>query len=811
MKLFSRCLFLLVCFGCTNSYKNNAELIDFVPKSTSVIIKTTNTESLNSGIENNDFLQRISKTKTYKGLKGKLKPLRYLKPNGEILICFSYDKNDSLQYTAITKFSKKLLDTDSLPNYTAEVLNNKNRSITKSILNNKTLYSTVIDSTFLASTSKQIIENTQVNLNNDIELKKIYKTTSADQTLSVIIKPKNNFGALLFTQDALLINNLTEYVALDMDLTQNNIYFNGVTKTTDSTKSLINIFKNTKPQITQTQNITPSQSDGFISFTFHNFKTLYTNLLKFNKKDSIPYASKLFNDIAEVGVISKGQNRAIILNSTDVIATKDALIGEQNNLETYREIKIYHFSKPKIFFKTFTPLIQFNNAIMYCMLDNYFVFTQDLATLQNIITNYQNKTTLNSSEYYKDIKEKLSDASSLLQVVNASSLKDICNKNLNLGNNNLIITDYSASALQFVYDRNFAHINGIIKKDTKKTTLHSVTETLTIKLDDAILGAPQFVKNHTTNQKDIIVQDVKNALYLITNTGKIVWKKQLEGPVLGNVKQVDRYKNGKLQFVFTTKNKLYMITKNGKNASNFPLKFNDDITQPLAVFDYDNNKKYRFLVTQDKNALMYGAKGEAIRGFKFKLAKSAIVTQPKHHRISTKDYISLKTENRLFILDRLGKIRVQPKKSFVYSNQPVFLYNNTFTTTTAAGNLVSINPGGNVSSKNLNLSTNHSIETTSRTLIAQSENKLTIKDKTTALDFGEYTNPKIFSINNKIYVSTTDLQSHKVYLYDSNSKLLPNFPVYGNAPIMLDNIDSDSNLEFVTKGDANEVILYQIN
>ena len=126
-------------------------------------------------------------------------------------------------------------------------------------------------------------------------------------------------------------------------------------------------------------------------------------------------------------------------------------------------------------------------------------------------------------------------------------------------------------------------------------------------------------------------------------------------------------------------------------------------------------------------------------------------------------------------------------------------------------NLISVDAKGNVSSTNLNLSENHHIETTSKTLVAQSENKLYIKSKTTELDFGDYSNPKIFYINNKIYVSITDLQSHKTYLYDSQSKLLPNFPVYGNSSIDLDNIDKDRNLEFVTKGENNAIILYQIN
>ena len=96
-------------------------------------------------------------------------------------------------------------------------------------------------------------------------------------------------------------------------------------------------------------------------------------------------------------------------------------------------------------------------------------------------------------------------------------------------------------------------------------------------------------------------------------------------------------------------------------------------------------------------------------------------------------------------------------------------------------------------------------------MVTLSENKLTIKGKTIELDFGIYTAPKLFYINDKIYIAVTDLQTQKVYLFDSNSKLIPNFPVYGNSEIVLDNVDSDRDLEFVTKGENNSILLYQIN
>lgn len=74
-----------------------------------------------------------------------------------------------------------------------------------------------------------------------------------------------------------------------------------------------------------------------------------------------------------------------------------------------------------------------------------------------------------------------------------------------------------------------------------------------------------------------------------------------------------------------------------------------------------------------------------------------------------------------------------------------------------------------------------------------------------------YTEPKLYFINNKIYITITDIQAKKVYLYDSNAELFPNFPVYGNSVLSLGNMDKDPNLEFVVQGEENGVLIYQIN
>ena len=811
MRFLRFSLLFLFIFSCSKKDINHSTLFYFIPENTSIILKTSNIESLKSSIDNNDFIESLSETNTYKNLNKKLKYLSLLKPKGQVVICFSKDHLDSLQYTAITKYSSTLFVRDSLKNYKEETLTYSNKSIIKSVFNNETFYSAIIDSTFFTSSSREIVEKAFKYTSTNSDLEKIYQTTDDTKMASIIIKnDENSFIKSILPYNILPLEKLTTYLAIDADISQDKILINGISQANDSVQSFINVFKNTTPQENQIQKITPSSSDGFLSFTFNNYKDFRANLIKYTQVDTLKTSTTLFDNIIEAGIIYDSENNAVVLNSLDGISTEDALISEQTIIENFRQVDIFNFSQPDLFKNVFSPLISFNKATKYCILDNFFVFTDDLELLKNIISNYQNKTTISEETYFNDVMEQLSDASSLLVISNPTLLNNILNQNT-FEDTSVSIEKYKTSAIQFVYDHDFAHVNGIIKKTKAKALQNSISEELNIKLDADLLNNPQLVINHLNKQKEIVVQDIKNKLYLISNTGKILWKKQLDGPVLGQIDQIDIYKNGRLQLAFTTPHKLYIIDRNGNDVSPFPGNFNDAITQPLSVFDYEKTKNYRLLITQGKNILMYDTGLKTVDGFNFKSANNTIISQPQHFRIGTKDYIAFKTQNKLYFLDRTGNIRINPKTTSSFSNEAIYVYNDKFITTSTEGNLITIDTRGNSVSQNLNLSEQHHIDSSSKTLVTLSDNKLAIKGNSFELDFGSYTTPKLFYLQDKIYVAVTDLQTQKVYMFDSNAKLLSNFPVYGNSAITLDNIDSDRDLEFVAKGENNSIILYQIN
>lgn len=802
MRFLLYCLILIVSFSCSLSEQKDLQLIDYTPKNSQILIKTSDLEFLKNGLKTNGFLKYFIKNQSLG-----IPPLEFLNPKGNVFISASYSENDSLHHTLVTKFTPSVFITDSLQNYSEELLKYKSYTIKKSVLDTETFYHSVLDSTFILSTSEDIVRNLFTKESNNTNLQSLYAVADKDQNLSILANTEYPNFPFLFINDRLTSKSLTDDFVLDIELLENDIFFNGVAKSRDTTLKALDVFKNTIPQEHQTQHITPGNSDGFFCFTFDDFETFQSGIKQVFKVDSISNSSKIFDNVIEVGIIYQEDAKAISLYSIDVIATQDALLSENQTIESYRGIDIIDFSKKDIFTNTLSPFITEIKPSKYCILDNFFVFSEDIDFLQNTIANYQNKTTLSTRPYYTYLDTKLSSESSLLMVYKPELLEKILSKNDNCSE----IDGYNLSAFQFIYDSNYTHLHGGIVKSKTKITTNVVNEELNITFDDDLLSNPQFVTNHITKQKEIVVQDIGNVLYLISKQGKILWKKRLTGPILGKIEQIDIYKNGRLQLAFATQNRVYVLDRKGRDVSPFPLRFNDEITQPLSVFDYDKNKNYRFMVTQGRHVLLYDAKGKTVKGFNFKSAENTIISQPKHFRIGSKDYLVLKTKDKLHILNRKGSLRVKPKKQYKYSKEPIFVYQNKFTTTLDDGKLVSIDSRGNTSTIDLGLSQNHNLITTSKTRVTLNENKLGIKSKVLDLDFGNYSNPTIFYINDKIYVSVTDLQSKKVYLFDSQGNMQPNFPVYGNSAMDLDNIDGDKNLEFVVKGDPNSILLYQIN
>lgn len=178
-----------------------------------------------------------------------------------------------------------------------------------------------------------------------------------------------------------------------------------------------------------------------------------------------------------------------------------------------------------------------------------------------------------------------------------------------------------------------------------------------------IIAGPFLLTDHLSRTKQVLVQDKKNRVHLISCTGKILWQRELDGPILGDALQVDRYKNGKLQMLFNTADRVYLIDRNGENVTGFPIALPRKASAPLNVFDYDGTKEYRVLVpTSDALLLNFDMNGKAVDGWVPPKTPAVCELPVEHLRIRGKDHLVLVDRNGgITVLDRRASPRYAPK------------------------------------------------------------------------------------------------------------------------------------------------------
>ncbi|TCK65267.1 hypothetical protein DFQ05_2484 [Winogradskyella wandonensis] len=779
-KHFVYILLIVNLFSCSKRYTKKSDALDFIPQQHHTIIKINNLESFKE-------LQNLNLPFKELKIDSLINHTGFINIEQPLYLSFA---NQSA--ALISKYHKDLIRKDSL----LKTESTQDKTIFKSIFKNDTIYHRVVDSIFFASKDVRLVKT--INDNENLEVKALFSTSSENSTASILFKNSIN-NELLFEKNR-NADSISKYDILDITSEIDAIAFNGVTVSQDSSY-FFSAFKNTKPQTFNLAKIIPENAESFKRVAFDDFDTFYKNLKTRNlaKKDSTK--TGLLSLSNEIAFIETSIGTAIAINFLDIDILKSGLI-DISIQETHKKAEIFKLSKPVLFEEDFSPFFEFHKTNYGFVLENFLVLSDNLEILKHIIDSKVNNKTLSESEKWLSVTEKIASNSSLLIYKNEKGLEKYLNRNS---------AGFNCNVIQYIAENDFAHINGVYAKSKKRAQKNSVTESFSIELPAELIAPAQTVKNHVTGGSDILVQDVNNFLYQISKSGRVQWKKQLDGPVLGKIEQIDIYNNGKLQLAFATANQLHVIDRNGRVVSPFPLKFSEPITQPLSVFDYDKQKNYRLLITQDKNLLMYDVKGKHVNGFKYKSASKSISSQPKHFRIGTKDYIVFSQGKKLEILNRQGQKRVKVKGDLDFSNNSIYNYRNRFVTTTKAGLIAEVNTNGTIKFNKHGLNSDSNFTATSKTLVSLTDNLLKVNNKTVELDFGNYTAPKIFYLNNKIYITTTDLQSSKVYVFDSQARLLPNFPVYGTSASSLVKLHRNKDVFVITQSDTDVVSIYKIN
>ncbi|MFK8104805.1 MAG: hypothetical protein AB8G15_19965 [Saprospiraceae bacterium] len=179
----------------------------------------------------------------------------------------------------------------------------------------------------------------------------------------------------------------------------------------------------------------------------------------------------------------------------------------------------------------------------------------------------------------------------------------------------------------------------------------------------AIRMAPKVLKHPKTGKNEIFVQDVNNQIYLLNSGGDLLWKRSLEHPIISEIHQIDYYRNGQSQFLFNTKNKIYLLDREGKGVSSFPLRMQSEITNGVCVIESEDLRDYHFFVAcKNQNIYGFNRSGNPLPGWNPKMGVGKVEFPLVHFQEAEKDYIlAFNTRGKLYAFKRNGNTRFRSK------------------------------------------------------------------------------------------------------------------------------------------------------
>jgi hypothetical protein len=181
---------------------------------------------------------------------------------------------------------------------------------------------------------------------------------------------------------------------------------------------------------------------------------------------------------------------------------------------------------------------------------------------------------------------------------------------------------------------------------------------------------------------DIVWNEVSYSVEAIGAGGDVVWSKVLSEKPLGESFEVDLYSNNKYQTAFATSSAVYLLDVTGKDVRGYP--YEADITG-FAVFDYDRNDKYRFLVATSSGKLInLKDEGRVTTGWNFKHLKGGnYIEHLAHLRVGSRDYIYGGCyDGSVLLLKRTGQVRGSTPVRVAPISKPAFRISNTIGKTT---------------------------------------------------------------------------------------------------------------------------------
>ena len=715
-------LIFIILFIGYNSYKqvteNTESPLNIIPTNAAVILQCNDADALYNTLNATDIWGHLRNISTVDSINSQIEEISSFYNQHPLVfkkhtLFISFHKvganNSGLLFSS--NFERKAITSNT------EINNLLGNAITKGQYNNQPIYELLHKGSTLFvsfkgdivffSENKMLVEDAirasvaEDKLTGNPSFSTAYNTISKSAEINLFY----NYNSLIeysnvFTSKALATTDFSGWVATDLSLKDNLIIANGFGAFNSPTSNFTDALSNQSAEPIGITAIIPENTSLLFSIGFDNAKQLYdkknkilqqqNNFWSWDKhrkliqdSSNVDY-NEFINELeGEAGIFNTSatqseQQQYAFFKSKNSITASSLMQGLVSDRKPYAEYSINSIKDANITAQLFGDL--FNNTTpYYTTIEDYFIFGTTIASLEYLIDNYTSDNTLANSQHFSNYNSYFSSKSNLFFYINpgkiAATLKDKLKasygKSLNFNTDS--ITKFTAFSVQMTSKNNLIlnNINLFYDADFKE----AIKEEWFRQLDTTISMHPQFVYNHFTKEKMIVVQNDDHKVFAINSKGEELWNLQLNSRILGEITSIDAYKNNKYQCLFNTENQLYLIDRNGKYVDGFPKLLPSNTRVGHSLFDYNNTKKYRILIVGEDNKIYNLDKnGKKVKGWKYEKNSNRIKQTPEYFRIGNKDYILAERNNSSTQLLAInGSERVEFEQGVQFNGNPISL------------------------------------------------------------------------------------------------------------------------------------------
>lgn len=874
MRSYSFFIFLTVLSlllpGCRPDEKASADLYAAVPKNSVLVMETRDLVKALMNFGNSKIYGEIDSlppimdfAEDIRSLKSRFAEdslLEYFK-NRPVLVTASLsgaEKYDLLFIAEVDKQFEKSLGPKLSTGYEVEKRSYSGTDIFRFYegAGKKSYYISSYKGLFLFSTGDALVQegirqlNTEYNIRQEPDFQKLYETSNKKDLANLYINLQELPSLtqhLLQSAEPEFLDRFGSWAELDIQVYEREFIMSGLTLLPESEPYYLQSFIDITAPKSSGQEIVPEGSGLWVSLNFANAEQYYRNYLDYlqragrlrkheqllEKLNFDPQESLLRWVDTEMGFFASagksGQNaRVAYFSYRDEEDARQALdsLADPDFVEGYRGIIIKKMAPENALPRFYGNIFKGFHHPYFIIANGYVLFAENLPLLKGVINDVLDGKTLGRNAEFMDFNGKIPSKSHIKVIATNPGFLPILGNLMKESAAEIIekrsegLNSLSRAALQINVDDDAAFTNFYLEHSThKKERVNRIWST---QLESEAANVPQLLKNHVNKKYDIAIQDRDHRLYLLDYDGKILWTKMLDGPIMGDITQVDVYKNNKLQMVVNTPTSLYLIDRLGRDVENFPAELPAAATAPVGVFNYDNARNYRFVVPVGNDLKNYDISGKPVQGWSFKEAESEIITKPQHFSVNRKDVIVVETEEgKLLQLNRRGEKRFETIEGLPDLHIPFYLSadeslaKSEMLTIADDGKLYAIHPGGTADNLYLDeqYPADYFLYFEDRYIFSSDEMLLVKSDESPwSAEFeGDISSkPKAMIFRNEFYAGAFSEDAEEIRLFRGNGELIEGFPVFSQGPFDMGSLKVDGSINIVTYSEDGTLICYRV-